>query len=104
MGAPMETLTGTFLVCLGVAEAAVLIPGARRGTCGTCQAPVWITATGRALLLDGSIEHVVCLGCARKDPHIEIEGPTAEQRAEFEQNVGRPISQAEWIQTTAEIL
>jgi hypothetical protein len=82
----------TFLVCLPVSAAVVVVPGSTKTRCSACQQPVWISAASKALSQTRGL-HILCMPCAEKraadDDDVVIEPPTEEQRKEIRDTLER---------------
>jgi hypothetical protein len=81
----------TFLVCLPVSAAAVVVPGSTKTRCSECQQPVWISAASKALSETRGLR-ILCMPCAEKraaDDEVVIEPPTEEQQKEIRDSIER---------------
>jgi len=48
--------------------------GTRRGGCDFCQEPVWVSAAGQKMMIEGGIK-IICNRCAEKELKDDGDGP-----------------------------
>ncbi len=82
----------SYLVCLRVKDANVVVPGSTKNTCSDCGERVWVSAASLALSKQRNLR-IVCMACAEKraaaDDDVQIQQPTAEQLKEIRDTIER---------------
>jgi hypothetical protein len=86
----------SYLVCLRVSEAPIVVPGSTKHRCADCNAWVWASPASLAVARQKTMA-VLCMACAGKraetDNDMEVQQPTAQQLQEMRDTILKDLTE-----------
>jgi hypothetical protein len=88
--------SATYLVCMRVADAPVVVRGSTKHRCSECNAWVWASPASLAVARQQGMV-ILCMPCgqqrAKDDDDLEVKQPTAEQLRELRATILKDLTE-----------